>query len=283
LLYNSPTPRPLIVTTPPPPEEFKPELSPVESFGAISEPGKVTLAWKKPSLTRNVRVDGYYLFRIPAEGQFGTFAYKDKNPCRIDAGTIPARPLCERIVELQYQDTVIEAETRYAYVIVAVGIPSRQIKKDGKPLLDQNGNPVFEDVAGEPVFAVSSRIEGDTVPELQIFLTGITEPVGGNFRIFKWMRDTSRWVGAPFEATVGQVVGKTARVEKVPVDFTTIWILDGTETKRVVVEGKTILRRLAYLSTADGRKKKELEMTPAREAVDVKNVFETVLVPALQG
>ena len=255
LNYLSPTPRPFkkIIVTPPPKRDVK--LSSVASASAVSVPGKVTLTWKTPPISTGVKLEGYYVFRNPADTPFGSFSIDSKLKVVLGSGNSINVPIAGPSNELSFTDTTVAPDTAYHYVVVAFGFPGREIMKDGKVVVGESGKPLMERISEQPIAAVSKLLSGKTVEENQIFLKGSVNNIAGNFVVFKWDRKKETWLEASFlNVPIGKKIGDSKKVNKVPVDFSTGWFLSSIGKELVEKNGRRRNLEFAVLVNSRNRK-----------------------------
>lgn len=261
--YPAPTPRPfkaVVVTTPPP---VKASVSKPAEFVAVSVPGKVELRWKRPE-TKDVVLRGYFVFRVVAGDVFGSFNLEGKHSIAIGDAQKLETPVAGPMKEEAWDDTTISPETGYTYVIVAFGLPARPLMKDGKPVLDPDGNPVLEVVSEQPVAAVSDPLTGKTVEETQIFLRGVVAGVAANFTVFRWDRENKRWQTATAtNIAIGKEIVATGKDR---LEIVTGWTLHSIDRETLDIDGRRRTLDFALLvSSKDYSIRKKAHITSQRE------------------
>ncbi|GAB4153936.1 MAG: hypothetical protein Kow00107_04180 [Planctomycetota bacterium] len=277
MFYSPPTPREFVKVTITPPPPVKPELSPVAAFTAVSSVGQVALKWNAPVLQRDITLAGYYVFRADSYLDFGTFILDDKIRVTLGEAERLEKPIAGPLKTLEYTDSSIFPEKKYAYVIVAFGFPSRPVFRDGKPVIGVDGAPLMEIISDIPVASVSQIMEGVTVPEIQLFLTGTVGAVAANFEVFKWDRENAKWLqGKALNVAVGKQI---VAVTKDRASLETGWVLHGLEnsdkarnldTAVIVLATDYSVRKSILLRNQREPEELKLQFAPVPDGADAK-------------
>ncbi|MDZ7815079.1 MAG: hypothetical protein U5N86_03460 [Planctomycetota bacterium] len=278
MYYTSPTPRPYVVVTTPPPPRVLPELSAVREFEAVSTPGKVVLNWKRPEQVEDILFGGYYLFKTTADEDFGFFVLDDREKVVFGGAARQQKPLLGPTDKVTFTDTDIQPETGYMYTVIAFGYPAKPKLENGKVVTDENGEPVMLKASEQPVVSVSPVLQGKTVRETQIFLGGHGDFVLGSFLVCKFDRESGKWLRYSFPSiSVGEEIGREVQVGSEKRDFTTGWHLRNLAEGYVDVDGQR--RKLVYaeiIRKREGhpRETRKLFRSSNTEHVEEQSVFE---------
>lgn len=276
MYYTSPTPRPFVVVTTPPPPEVLPELSAVREFSAISTPGKIELSWKRPQQIEDILFEGYYLFKTTVDEGFGFFVLDDVEKVVLGDSNRQAKPLLGPTDKTTFTDTDIKPEVGYMYAVIAYGYPAKPKLENGKVVTDENGEPVMLKASEQPVASVSPVLQGKTVREIQVFLRGHADFVLGNFLVCKYDRESGVWQRYSFASvSIGEEIGRKVRIGSEKRDFSTGWHLRDLADGYVDVDGQR--RKVVYAEIIRKREGQPRETRKLYQSSNTRHIEEQVV------